>query len=175
MNNVDQDVGLWAWLTLFHFDQVCPKKQANTRKPFKEEYRYIPASSNFQKYYRHLLFGPYVVYRAHKDTSQNAMCLLAGPVHVTNDIIEQLASRNELVSNPSVVEAATRLYIDSVSGDFKKGAKGSGKGSPRRFHKVLEQFDLTFDIYGSTADRIIELLPKEFDRFVSVDQGRQSQ
>lgn len=165
LKDIDKDVGLWSWLTLFYFDQVCPRVKGASRKPLREDFRYIPATGSFQKYYRHLLYGPYVVHQAHREHLADAMCLLAGPVHITNDIIEQIASRIDLVSNPSVVAAATVLYIDSKSGGFKTGSKGSGKGSPRRFHKILDQFDLTYDLFGRTAEGIIQLLPKEFDRF----------
>lgn len=165
LGTIDKDVGLWAWLTLLHFDQVCPVVKGASRKPFKETFRYIPSPNNYQKYYRHLLYGPYVIFQAHRERVVDAMCLLAGPLHVSNDIIEQIASRLELVANPTVVAAATALYLEPESREFKYGARGSGGGSPRRFHAVLEQFDLTYDLFGMRTDALLELLPKEFDRF----------
>lgn len=165
LTNVDRDAGLWTWLTLFYFDQVCPPKKGKERKAFKEEFRYIPAMANFQKYYRHLLYGPYVIFSQHRSEIERASALLIGPVDVSNDVIEQIASRLEYVANPDLVSAVTKLYVDPEKQDYKYGAKGSGKGSPRRLATVLQQFDLTFDISGMNSTAILELLPSEFDRF----------
>jgi hypothetical protein len=62
LNNVERDAGLWSWLTLLLFDQVCPPAQGGQRK-LGELARYVPAVENFQRYYRHLLLGPYAIYR----------------------------------------------------------------------------------------------------------------
>jgi hypothetical protein len=43
---VERDVGLWAWLSLFHFDQVCPPRDGGERKP-GERARHIPDVQNF--------------------------------------------------------------------------------------------------------------------------------
>jgi hypothetical protein len=51
--DIDRDAGLWAWLSLFYFDQVCPVDGHGHRK-VGERARYVPAVTNYQKYYRHL-------------------------------------------------------------------------------------------------------------------------
>jgi|JI10StandDraft_1071094.scaffolds.fasta_scaffold178986_4 hypothetical protein len=79
----------------------------------------------------------------------------------------QLASRKELVTNPAVAEAATRLYFDSASNSLKRGSGSKTKGAPRRLANLLNQLDLTWYLYGMTSDEILTLLPKEFDRFRS--------
>ena len=128
--NLDEDRGLWAWLSAFYFDQLCP----DGTNPGKV-YRWVPATS-FRNYYRHLLAGPYFIYRAHRDNPQHAMAVLATPLHRPGDIVEQLASRQELVTNHSVMEAATMLYIGE-DGLPKPGAAGRGGGSARRLADVL--------------------------------------
>jgi hypothetical protein len=35
----------------------------------------------------------------------------------------------------------------------------------RRLVAVIQQFDLTYDLYAMTADQILTLLPPEFDRW----------
>src|SRR5438874_2304094 len=54
----ERDAGLWAWLTLFYFDEVCPPDGNGRRYP-KDEARLVPIVDNFQRFYRHLLLGPY--------------------------------------------------------------------------------------------------------------------
>src|SRR5438093_6150059 len=39
---VDHSVGLWSWLSLFYFDQVCPPAADGTRDPGEIE-RHIPS------------------------------------------------------------------------------------------------------------------------------------
>lgn len=162
--DVERDIGLWAWLTLFYFDQVCPPDGHGRRKA-GERARYIPAVSNYQKYYRHLLAGPYRVFRAHRDNPDRASVLLCGPLSKPGEIVEQLLSRQEIITNPNAVALATAIYYDSRTGSFKRGAAGKSGGSARRLADVLNQFDITWDLYWMAADVIVAKLPREFDRF----------
>ena len=159
---LDSDRGIWTWLAVFYFEQLYPP---NGR--LGEDARWVPAVGNFQKYYRHLLAGPYQIYRAHRDNPRRALALLANPPHAPGDIAEQLASRQELVSNPSVMEVATMLYINPVTELPKRGSAARENGSARRLADVLNQLDLTWDLYALTAGQLLYLLPAEFDRFKS--------
>lgn len=163
-HDVQRDVGLWSWLTLFYFDQICPPDVHQHRK-VHDRARYIPAIDNYQKYYRHLLAGPCRVFRAHRDNPDRALVLLCGPLHKPGDIAEQLVSRQQIITNPQAVELATAIYYDPATGSFRRGAAGKGGGSARRLVDVLNQFDVTWDLYWMTRDRIRAKLPKEFVRF----------
>jgi hypothetical protein len=162
--DVERDAGLWAWLSLFYFDQICPP-DGHGRRKVREQARYIPAVTNFQKYYRHLLAGPYRVFRAHRKNPDRALVLLCGPLHKPGDIVEQIVSRQEIITNPHAVELATTIYFDPKSGSFRRGAAGKGGGSARRLADVLNQFDVTWDLYWMSAIGILGKLPKEFERF----------
>lgn len=162
--DVQRDAGLWAWLTLFFFDQVCPG-DGHGRRKVGQRARYVPAFSDYQKYYRHLLASPYRVFRAHRDDPDRALVVLCGPVHQPGELVEQLLSRQEIVTNPNALAAATSTYYDPNTGSFKRGAAGAGKGSARRFPDVLNQFDVTWDLYAMPDADILKMLPKEFDRF----------
>ena len=158
ITGLDNDQGFWSWLAAFYFEQLCPPNGK-----LGERARWVP-SSNYQKYYRHLLAGPYKIYRAHSKNPECALAILANPPHTPGEISEQLASRQELVTNRSVMEVASRLYIGSDNMP-KPGSGGRGPGSPRRFALMLNQLDLTWDLYGMTPEKMLELLPDEFDRF----------
>jgi len=162
--DVDRDVGLWAWLTLFCFDELCPKDKAGHRS-LRERPAYIPEPQNFQRYYRHLLLGPYLIFRAHSDNPKRAMALLCQPLHIIDDIIAQLAAYQEIISNKTIIQMATHLYLDPASGERKKGAGGKGPGSPRRLAAVLDQFDVTWDLYAMSLKEFWAVLPKEFEKF----------
>jgi hypothetical protein len=160
----ERDNGLWTWLTLFYFDEVCPPDGHGRRNP-QDEARLVPILDNYQRFYRHLLLGPFLIVRAHRDQPERAIAMLCNPLWKPGEIVEQLASRKELVTNRAVVELATRLYYNPATGSFKRGAGSSVKGAPRRLAALFNQLDLTWYLYGMSADEVLNLLPKEFDRF----------
>ncbi len=164
INLPERDRGLWTWLTMFFFDEVCPADGNGNRDP-QDEARLLPLLDNHQRFYRHLLLGPFLIVRAHRDQPERALAFLKQPLWKPGDIVEQLASRKELVTNRAVAEAATRLYFDPVSDAFKRGHSSKIRGGPRRLASLLNQLDLTWYLYGLSADEVLNLLPKEFDRF----------
>jgi hypothetical protein len=126
----ERDCGLWTWLTLLFFDSVCPADSLGRRDP-KEEARLLPILDNHQRFYRHLLLGPFLVVRAHRDQPERALAFLKQPLWKPGDIVEQLASRKELVTNRAVAEVATRLYYDATTGTFKRGASSKWERTGR--------------------------------------------
>jgi len=156
----DRDPGLWSWLALLYWDQVCPKRDDGSRHPGRD-YRHIP-EFGYRHRHRHLLFGPYQIYRRHRELS---VLLLTGPIHTESSVYHEIASRQDFISNKGVLEAAALLYLDARRGRPKPGAQGSHRhpGTVRRFVHVLQQLDVTYDIYSLTGSQILELLPEEFD------------
>lgn len=167
LTDIEKDPGLWAWLSLFYFDQLCPSDKKGHRKP-GEKARWIPErTASWRRYYRHLLGGPYRIYAAHLDNPDRAMLVLCGPLYAPGDIVEQTASRQEIITNTAIMEAATALYYDVSSGKPKWGAasKKEGGGNFRRFVSILDQFDVTWDLYSLNTHDFIQMLPDEFSRF----------
>lgn len=170
---LDTDRGLWAWLALFYFDQLCPPDKRGNRKPGKRA-RWIPAFSDARRYYRHLLAGPYRIFKAHRDAPERAMVLLYGPLGVVGHFYYQLASRQKLVTNKAIVALATEMYIDPETQSHKRGAQTDDKpGTLRRFVAVLDQLDTTWDLYAMSKDQIAAMLPQEFNRFLKAGNARQ--
>ena len=161
---LDHNRGLWSWLGLFYFEQICPRQADGSRK-IGEVQRYI-LSLDWKKYYRHLLATPYVIYRLHGPFSRS---ILSPLVHKHGDFAEQLASRQEIITNRGLIEAVDRLYYasDGESGMPKRGATNRNRGGTlRRLVDVIQQFDLTYDLYGMTAGDILGILPREFGRWM---------
>lgn len=157
---VEGNRGLWAWLALYYFDQVCPARADATRKP-GQDYRHVP-DFEYRYRYRHLLYGPYAVYRRHRGY---AILVLSGPVHVEQRVYQEITSRTDLIASRGVVEALNALYLDRRRGMPKRGAQVSSPepGTLRRFVHVLQQLDVTYDVYGMSGQAILDLLPREFD------------
>lgn len=156
----DRDAGLWSWLSLMFFEQVCPASSEARREPGRD-YRHIPDFS-YRHRHRHLLFGAYQTVRRH---GVKALLLLSGPPDSETGLYHEIASRQDMIANKGVIEAAMLLYLDQKRGRPKRGAQGSNRqpGTVRRFVRVLQQLDVTYDIFGLSGMQIIELLPAEFD------------
>ncbi|MCO6455543.1 MAG: hypothetical protein J5I93_09630 [Pirellulaceae bacterium] len=163
-SEVDNNVGLWTWLSLFFFDQVCPESASGERKP-GEIVRHVLTLSAL-KYYRHLLAGPCRLWQLHGKCSR---VFLYNPLTEHGDFSEQLASRQQHISNLHLIEAVDRLYYDPESigaGRPKRGALTRTRpGNLRRLVAVIQQFDLTYDMYAMNSEQILTLLPDEFDHW----------
>jgi hypothetical protein len=163
--DVERDVGLWAWLSLFYFDQLCPPDGRGRRKPM-ERARWLPVFDDHRRWYRHLLAGGYLVYRAHRAYPEAAMVLLHTPFPVIGHFWYQLTSRKEQVTNRAIMEAATELYVQQDRIRPKRGAQTQNTpGSVFRFVAILNQLDPVWDLYAMNKEQILHLLPDEFDRF----------
>jgi hypothetical protein len=161
----DRDPAVWGWLSLFYFDQLCPPTSDSTRK-IGEIARYVPSVHAF-RYYRHLLAGPYHIYKAYRDNPGLAQIVLFSPVDTITDYTEQLASRQDIVQNKAAIAAATRLYFNPQSGKAKRGAAPNQHkpGTLRRFADLINQLDPTFDLYSMDAVQLLSKLPAEFDAY----------
>jgi len=158
-----RNVGMWTWLAVFYFDIICPADSDGNRK-IGADSRYILNGDEWDRIFRHLLAGPVMIYDLHRG---NSIILLYNPVDETGDFLAQLMGRQEIGTNAGVIEAAKILYWDS---DKKKPKRGSSAqehkpGTLRRFVDVIQQFDLTYDLYSISGEELIRLLPAEFKKW----------
>ncbi|MGB9759986.1 MAG: hypothetical protein ACP5KW_08600 [Thermoproteota archaeon] len=150
---------LWTWFAYLWFDQLCPI--INGKRRIREDSKYI-CSSDYRDYYRHYVAAAYDMFSLHGE--QNSKLFLQCPVYIHNDFTEQLASRQYIISNKTIVELAHLLYWDSKENKPKRGGSDRNKpGNVRRLIKVLSQLELTYDIHSMDARELLKLLPKEFD------------
>jgi hypothetical protein len=154
------DAGMWAWIACFYFREICPSSRGKLQPGSVP--RWIPQSSDWRRYYRHLVAGPYGIYRAHRDAPRRALALLCQRPGRPGDLVEQLASRQQVVTNPTIMQVATDWFVDPASGQQRRNANSKGAGGPRRFIDVLNQFDLTWDLSMLSADEFRARLPQEF-------------
>lgn len=148
---------LWTWLTYLWFDKICPKDGSGRK--VREIVKYI-CSTDYKKYYRHFIASTFRIYSTLG--KENSLLFLHSHITIHNEYIEQLASRQEIISNPNIIKAAHILYWDDGSKKPKRGASGKKQGAPRRLPKVFGQIELTYDIFSMKSDEIVKTLPKEF-------------
>ncbi len=162
------DTNLWAWLACFFFTDICTKSRDGKWKPGSIT-RWIPRSNDFRRYYRHLVAGPYAIYRAHRDDPRRAMAVLCQRPGSPGDLVEQLASRQQIITNPAIMQIASDWFVDPETGKQNKHANSKRAGGARRFIDILAQFDVTWDFSMMSADALYALLPAEFH---AVDKDR---
>ncbi|HPU96972.1 MAG TPA: hypothetical protein PLO53_03345 [Candidatus Hydrogenedentes bacterium] len=160
---LDQDRGLWTWLALFYFEKICAKNSLGQYRPGERARWVLNVAS--RRYYRHIMAGPYFVYRKHADNPERVRGLLCNPPNELSDVFLEIADSQQLITNPAIVEAATLLYYNPRTGKLKSGTARDKPGGARRFAQVLSQFDCTWDLYAMDVYQILDLLPDEFDRF----------
>ncbi|MBO9518475.1 MAG: hypothetical protein J7493_10435 [Porphyrobacter sp.] len=153
--------GVWAWLTFILRDVVLPRDAEGNRRP-GEVHRWYPSDpGDYQKAQRHLVRMPVVLLGNLGDAADHLLC---GSPSKLPEIREQLTSQQDMFS-PEFQRAARRLYFDDSKGGLKRGGGGKGAGTPRRLAKVRQQLDVTWNLFDLEAEQILNLLPKEFDRF----------
>ena len=155
------NTGLWAWLTFVMRDQLFAK-EGGVRK-VTEFVRWYPAPpGDFQKAQRHLVRMPVLALSSMGDVADHLIC---GKPRVGPDIREQLTSQQDMFS-PEFQKVCRKLYFDDATGNVKKGTgRTEGPGVPRRMAAIRKQLDVTWDMTDLSADKILALLPGEFDEY----------
>jgi hypothetical protein len=153
--------GIWAWLTFVLIDVLFPKT-GGVRK-VGDIHRWFPGPPNdYQKAQRHLVRMSVQLYSAFGNDADHLLC---GKPGIGPEIREQLTSQQDMFSG-NFQKACRALYFDQTAGTLKRGVGSRiGPAVPRRLAAVRKQLDVTWDMTDLTAKNILELLPKEFDRF----------
>jgi hypothetical protein len=160
------DVHLWSWLALFYFDQVCPANDKGRRRPGRD-YRHI-LEPGYPNGHRHLLAGPYLVYTVYGWGESLSKLALHTPLSIESAFHHQIATRQGFITNRGIMEALHLLYYDEARDRPKRGSAMNvqSPGSLSRFIDIVQQLDLTYDLYSMSGPEIVSLLPPEFDRWL---------
>jgi len=148
---------VWSWLGSVWMEQFIIKRNDVYNVPAIS--RFI-GSSDWRRFYRHFVATPYYIYSLHEESNSKLFLDCVPWVH--NEFMEQIASRQWIITSRPLVELAHILYWNRDTNRPKRGARGKGRGTARRFGKVINQFRLTYDIYRMNTQEILNLLPSEF-------------
>lgn len=170
ISRIDEDIGLWSWLTLFYFDMLCPVLRNKSRKVAAKS-SYIPEVHIQRRVYRHLLLGPWQMLRLHNDEPDRLRGLLCSPVHIATAETYRLFIENPtLLACKAVVQVASYLYYNSETGKLRRGAGRKETGGCRRFIEYLNHLDCTYDLPLITEKNLVEMLPREFREFMPLQK-----
>lgn len=162
-DDVAQNAGLWTWLSLFYFEEVCPLRQST--RTVRNDYSYIFRPNISREYYRHLLFIGWHAFRIAKPYHRLYM---AGSISSLDQVTGRTISRLYLTRIPCMFEVLDRLYWDENRGKARAGIVDNRVVKPgdlrHRLPIRIRQLERTYDLYSLNADQLIELLGSEFQR-----------
>ena len=156
------NAGLWSWLALFHFDQLCQFKAG--RRVVKNDYHYLYDPTSGLYSYRHLLFTGWNVRRI--AGAAPTRLFLDVPLNRLDGMTEEVTKRPLLTRIPCIWGVLDRLYWDDARGRHRPGILGGKRLQPGdliRLSACVRQLERTYDIYSLSADQLIDLLGPEFD------------
>lgn len=157
------DRGLWTWLAALMLKRLAPPNKKSGEVIFNESALYILETTNWKRYYRHLVAFPCWIKCTLKDAGR---IFLRGDIHQRGEAVEQLAAVQDIQRNATILEAATLMYYDESIGKLFKGASSKDVGGTlRRFSQVIKQFKVTYDLNAMSGSQIVELLPGEFSKW----------
>ncbi|MBX3063294.1 MAG: hypothetical protein KF726_09985 [Anaerolineae bacterium] len=162
--------GLWAWLSAFYFDLVCPSENG-FRKPGGETRHILPTASGWRENYRHLIAAPMRMFNTYSNEEGLMNLFLYTRPHEQSEFLRHIMSVQDLAMNRGVLEALSLLYWDTKTDYPKRGALSKEPDKPgtlRRFVSILNQLNMTYDLQAMSGQQILELLPKrEFGRWMT--------
>ncbi len=156
--------GLWSWLALFFFDQLCKANSQGQRRPLEDAVYVLEERFSFRRYYRHAIRTPWLAVKTHGEYAK--VLLLTSGRGTRTDINEQLGAYQDLFASKTVIASAYAMYFDKDQQRLRRGAGGKGGGSPRRLATIARQLELTYDLQDCTPAKFLALLPREFKSWV---------
>jgi len=155
------NAGLWTWLSLFYFDQICP--EIDGLRKVRNDYTYIFMPDQSMYFYRHLLFVAWYV--KHVSPTYNRL-FLDTTVHQLDRFTEDVFKRLYLTRIDCIFEVLDRLYWDRQTNRPRKGVNSPGKTTAgdliHRFPTRIRQLEKTYDLMSLSTDQLLQLLGDEF-------------
>jgi hypothetical protein len=161
---ISRNHGLWSWLALFFFDQLCKPDGSGNRKPLEDAVYVLEERFSFRRYYRHGIRTPWMAVKEHGEHAK--VLLLTSGRGMRTDINEQLGAYQHLFANKTIIASAYAMYFDATQQKPRRGAGGKGGGSARRLASIARQLELTYDLQECNPSKFLALLPKEFKTWV---------
>jgi hypothetical protein len=162
-HQISYNAGLWSWLAALFFEQLAPTDTEGKRS-LRRPYVYVLSESRL--YYRHLVRAPWYLVHNHGAEARYLLEPIRtddpAPLSRQSYLLDQLAARQFVISSPTLIAAARRLYTDPRTGRQRRGAGAKGKGSPRRLALIANQLALTYDVRSMSVDQFMKILPREF-------------
>lgn len=168
---VIEDHDAWSWLAMRCIASRNDGDAVSIGRTANMAYVFDPKRETGQNLvrakWRNFMRLSYEIYTQH---GERAWLMLNERPRSLSQFTMRLAQAPELFRATGIVHLAHMLYADRATGRIKPDSMASQRstatpGSLPRLIDVLNQLYMNYDVYGMEAERLIELLPSEFDRF----------
>lgn len=167
--------GIWAWVSLALINNLLSRSTARKNKPLDlPHYIELPSQQGRRLGYRLIVRTAWRLARLHGGLAEVALGSRRSP---WGEMAEQMTSRQEIFAHPSFWAVAHRLYLNS-KGELRRGATSQrpasarrdpknhvGRGAVRRLPFTFRQFDRTYLTRAMSREQMLELLPKEYQKW----------
>ncbi len=158
----EENKGLWTWLAYIWFEQITNKRENIGR--IERHVAFYPSSPREKQQRRniHLIYGAYYLYSLLGE--ENSKIFLLSPPYKIWDTVDRLGCTEYVIRYPEIVKTAIHFYWDNEKNRPKPNLRDSDKpGNITRFLSLINQLELTYNIYQMKCEEIISLLPEEFN------------
>jgi len=155
-----QRIGLWSWLSLYYFNDLCPKR-GGSRRVLRPHY-YVVSSEDSRYHSRHLLASAFLIKTV---SPRNNRVFLDSPISSLGKVSERTLNRLFILRIPAVFEVIDRLYFDEGLGQIKEGIATPSPRAGDLAHRLparIRQLEKTYDLHSLNADQLVSLLGDEF-------------
>lgn len=165
---LSREAGVWNWLALRYFDQLCPPSASGARKLLATGHYVLEGQFAHNRYYRHLVRAAWYAFELHGDDGAILLTSAGKPtpgIGQWGEISEQLAGYQDILGSRTAMLVATRLFVDANGATKRGAASPDGGGSVRRLSTVLRQLAMTHDLRTAEPSQVVAMLPDEFEVF----------
>ena len=162
----DVDIpGMWEWLTLFYFNEVC-KARPDSSYDVKNDFgRYIVRPSGGVRNHRHLLRDPYLVFCAYRGSPHSESdVVLNQPLHEPGDVVESICARERIRTSPAAMRVARMLFYDASNDQSNPITRN--EGGLRHYCKFVQNLPSEFDLTELSEQTLLAMLPDQFDPLI---------
>ena len=168
---VRKDAGMWTWLSLFYFDQICPIVNGN--RTVRNDYTYIYMPDESRYFYRHLLF---IAWQVKQLAPTHNRIFLDRSLVNRDSVTTEVFKRLYVTRIPCIFEVIDRLYWDTTNNSPVKGivspSKVTAADLTHRFPTRIRQLEKTYDLQTLDANQLLEILGDEFQQRAAKSQSQ---
>ena len=160
-HRIGDDAKFWSWLGMYYFEHIVRIRDGAVRLSRLDETFVVDSGDprSLRNRYRHYLWGSWRLYEQH---GEGAAYLLNEEITSWSIIADRGFGAVRIFNSEGVIQLILRLYTE---GGRQKPGSFRGHGGLRHLVRVLDQLELTHDVYGMQPDALIEILPEPFRKW----------
>lgn len=153
------DAGIWSWLGMYYFTDTVRVKDGQVQITYDEEFLFLKGGRSEQYRSRHWLWSSWRLYDQY---GESASTLLNARPASRSRLSDRVLQNLRVFNSVGVVPLLMRLY---TNGEHTKRSYAESPGGLRHLMRVLEQLEMTYDVYGMEPDALLEVLPDDCQRW----------